>query len=123
MKVLLLVAAVMLWAHGSDAQPNDIVRGPHGGKLQEVSGIEVELLIGDSEVALCAYDAQKGPIDIRGYKASVDIVAGSNREQIALQPEESGTRLVGKSKAPLRPYSAVTLYVTTPAGVTTDVAF
>lgn len=123
MKVLLLIAAIMAWAHGSDAQPYDIVRGPHGGKLQEVLGVEVELLIGDSEVALCAYDTRKDPIDMRAYKASVDIVVGSNRQQITLQPEESGTRLVGKSNAPLRPYSAVTLYVTTPAGVTTGVAF
>lgn len=123
MKVLFLIAAVMLWAHGSDAQPGDIVRGPHGGKLQEVSGVEVELLIGDSEVALCVYGAEKAPLDIRGYKALVDIVTGGNREQITLQPEGSGTRLVGRSKAALRPYSAVTLYVTTPADVTTGVAF
>ena len=66
---------------------------------------------------------QKAPLDVRGYKALVDIVTGGNREQITLQPEETGTRLVGKSNAPLCPYSAVTLYVTTPANVTTGVAF
>lgn len=114
MKMLFLVAAVMLWAHGSDAQPTDIVRGPHGGKLQQISGVEVELLIGDSEVALCVYSTEKAPLDVRKYKALVDIVTGGNREQITLQPEASGTRLVGKSNAPLRPYAAVTLYVTTP---------
>lgn len=123
MKVLFLIVAVMLWANGANAQPNDIVRGPHGGKLQEVAGVEVELLIGDSDVALCVYGTDKAPLNVRGYKASVDIVTGGNREQITLHQEGSGTRLVGKSNAQLRPYSAVALYVTTPTGVTTDVAF
>lgn len=123
MKALFLVAALVLWAHGSVAQSNDIVRGPHDGKLQEVLGFEVELLIGDSDIALCAYGAQKVPLDIRGYKATVDIVAGGNREEITLRPDESGKRLLGKSNVPLRPYSALMLYVTTPAGVTTGVAF
>lgn len=121
--MLFLITTVLLWAHGLGAQPNDVVRGPHGGKLQEVLGLEVELSIGDSDVALCIYDTQKTPLDPRQYKASVDIVTGANRQQFTLQPEDSGSRLVGKSNAPLRPYSAVSLNVTTPAGATTNVAF
>ena len=117
MKVLFLLAAITLWANGSDAQPSDVVRGPHGGKLQEVAGVEIELLFGDSEVALCVYSTERAPLDVRRYKALVDIVIGGNREQITLHPEGSGVRLVGKSNASLRHCSALTLYVTTPADV------
>jgi hypothetical protein len=122
MKILSLIAAIMLWGAPADAQRNDIVIGPHGGKLQEVSGIEVELLIGETEVTLYVYSLEKVLLDVRRYSASVDIVAGGHRELISLRPEET-TKLVGNSKALLRPYSALTLYITVPGSATASVPF
>lgn len=122
MRILSLIAAIIIWGGPADAQRSDIVSGPHGGKLQEVSGLEVELLIGETDVTLYVYSLEKVLLDVRGYSAFVDIVAGGHREQILLRPNET-TKLEGKGKALLRPYSALTLYITIPGNVTASVPF
>lgn len=122
MKSAVLIVALVLWSGAATAQRNDIVTGPHGGKLQEVAGVEVELLVGSQDVTLCVYSNSATLLDARKYEATVTIVSGASRERIALRPTSSG-RLHGAGGAPLRPYSSLTLDLTTPAGLTGRVEF
>lgn len=122
MKTLVMMAAILLWSSTSEAQRTDVVTGPHGGKMQEVAGTEVELLVGEHEVMLCVYSWEDVPLDARRYKAVVTVVSGPNRQKIELQPTKSG-RLGGTGTSALRPYSALSLQLTTPDGVSGTVEF
>lgn len=122
MKVLFLVAAMLFWGNPIDAQRHDVVTGPHGGILQEVADLQVELLVGDRTVTLYAYSRADVALEIRNYNASVVIVSGANRELVQLQAIDA-FRLEGSSTDLLRPYSSLTLYITTPTGLAGTVAF
>lgn len=122
MKTFVMIAALFLWSDVSQAQRGrDIVTGPHGGKMQEVAGVEVELLVGESNVTLCLY-ARDTPLDTSNYRAVVTVVSGPNRERIELRPTTPG-RLGGSSPLPLRPYSTLLLQLTMPNGLTDAVEF
>ena len=120
MKVIFLLAAVLFWGNPTEAQRNDVVTGPHGGVLQEVADIQVELLVGDRTVTLCAYSRGDEALEVQQYKASV--VSGGTREFIKLQAVDA-FHLEGNSKELLLPYSSLSLHVTTPTGLAGTVAF
>ncbi|WP_422035570.1 hypothetical protein [Reyranella sp.] len=122
MKTLLLIAAMMFWGGTSGAQRSDVVGGPHGGKLQEVAGVQVELLVGEMEVTVYVYSTDNTPLDVRDFNITVSIVSGRNHELLQLRAEEP-FKLTGNGKAFLRPYSAVKLYLTTPTGMTGSVEY
>ena len=122
MKALVLIAALALFSNASYAQHGrDIVTGPHDGKMQDIGGVEVELLVGEREVTLRLYE-RNAPIDARNFKAVVTIVSGSNRERIELRPTPTG-RLTGSSTSALRPYSALSLELTPPNGPSATIKF
>ena len=52
----------------------------------------------------------------------VEIVSGDRHEAITLSPSDAVT-LVGRSTGSLRPYSVLTLHLTTPAGRSGSVSF
>lgn len=122
MKALLMLVAMLAWAEPSGAQRYDVVPGPHAGKLEEVAGVQVELVVGDREVRLCVYDVGDVPQPVAGYSASVEIVSGARHETIALSPSDAVT-LVGQGRGSLQPYSALTLHLTTPTGRSGSVSF
>ena len=121
MKALVLIAALILSSTSYAQHGRDIVTGPHDGKMQDIAGVEVELLVGEREVTLCPYE-RNVPIDIRNYKVVVTIVSGSNRERIELRPTPTG-RLTGSSTSALRPYSALSLELTPPNGPSATIKF
>lgn len=122
MKTLILIAAMVVWSGISEAQRTDIITGPHGGMLQEIADVEVELVVGDRAVTLCVYSSGDVQLDAHSYKAAVTIVSGQNIERIELQPTNLG-RLAGTSPSSLLPFSSLTLDLTTPAGSTGAVEF
>ena len=122
MKALVLIAALILFSNASYAQHGrDIVTGPHDGKMQEIADVEVELLVSEREVTLCLC-RQNAPIDTSNYKAIVTVVSGASREQIVLRPTTAG-RLGGSSTSALRPYSVLSLELTSPSGTTGTIRF
>ena len=122
MKVIFLIAAMLFWGNPTGAQRNDVLTGPHGGVLQEVADIQVELIVGDRTVTFCAYSRADEALDVQQYKVSVVIVSGANRELIQLQAVDP-FHLEGNSKELLLPYSSLSLHVTTPTGLAGTVAF
>lgn len=122
MKVLFLVSAMLFWGNPIDAQRHDVVTGSHGGILQEVADLQVELLVGDRTVTLYAYSRADVALEIQNYNASVVIVSGANHELVQLQAIDE-FRLEDSSTDLLRPYSSLTLHITAPTGLAGTVAF
>ncbi len=122
MKALLLLTAMMMWGGISGAQQDDVVPGPHAGKMQEVAGVQVELFLSETGVRICVYDAADVPLNVEGYTGYVEIVSGGERQTITLTPADKVT-LAGQGKGLLAPYSLLTLFLTTPKGESGKVSF
>ena len=58
MRKLILCAALMILATGAFAQGHSHgdKKGPHGGPIYDIVGIEVELVVADRTVTLYVYD-------------------------------------------------------------------
>jgi hypothetical protein len=115
MTKFLAALALVLWAGVAAAQHNHGSVGPNGGKMQDVAGVHIELLVSGTVLTLNALDEDNKPVSTAGYAASIQIVSGSNRETVQFAP--SGTAsLKGEAKAAPAANATYTLVIKTAAG-------
>jgi hypothetical protein len=118
--IRLLAAGLML---ASPALAEDYEKGPNGGLMLDVAGIDAELLTSGTKVTINVFDANKPtPVPTRGYTAAVLIVSGKARETVTLAPSGDNS-LTGDAKAEVAPDATVTLTIRTAEGKSGQVKF
>ena len=118
--IAMLVAGLMLL---SPALAEDYEKGPNGGLMLDVAGIDAELLTSGTKVTINVFDANKPvPVPTKGYTAAVLIVTGKARETVTLAPSGDNS-LTGEAKAQVAPDATVTLTIRTAEGKSGQVKF
>ncbi|TAJ88889.1 hypothetical protein [Reyranella sp.] len=125
MRRLLLTVPLLLWTGLAFAQHQHNhanMKGPNGGKMQDVAGIHAELIVNDRTITIYAFGEDSKALSTKGYSGSVLIVSGGNRETVQLTPTGE-TALKGEAKNRLAPDAAITLVIKTDAGKSGQVKF
>jgi hypothetical protein len=118
--VLAILAALSL---ASPAFAEEYEKGPNGGLMLDVAGIDAELLTSGNTVTINIFEAYNPkPVSTKGYTAAVLIVSGTNREPVALMPSGENS-LKGEAKTAIAPNATITLTIKTEAGKSGQVRF
>jgi hypothetical protein len=105
------------------ALAEDYEKGPNGGLMLDVAGIDAELLTSGNTVTINVFEATSPkPVSTKSYTAAVLIVAGAGRETITLAPQGENS-LKGDAKKPIPPDATITLTIKTEAGKSGQVKF
>lgn len=116
-KLVLSAAALLLLAPAALAQghAHGDKKGPHGGPIQDVVGIEAELLITDRTLTIHVYNEDGKPVPAAGYSGSALIGTGQARQVVQLVAAGENV-LSGTAAAPIPKGASVTLQVKAPTG-------
>ena len=121
MKYILLFVASLMFA--TPVLAEDYEKGPNGGLMLDVAGIDAELLTSGSTVTINGWEPFKpNPVSTKGYSAAVLIVGGNGRETVALAPSDPNS-LKGEAKSAIGPGTTITLTIKTAAGKSGQVKF
>ena len=116
MKLVLLLAAALLWSGSALAQhKHGDTKGPNGGPMQDVAGVHAELVTAGTTVTLNVFDEANKPVSTKGFSGSALVVTGANRETVVLAPSGENA-LKGDAKAAIGSGAAITVIVKTAAG-------
>jgi hypothetical protein len=119
----LVLATLAALSIASPAFAEEYEKGPNGGLMLDVAGIDAELLTSGNTVTINVFEAfSPKPISTKGYAAAVLIVSGTNREPIALMPSGENS-LKGEAKAAIVPNAIITLTIKTAEGKSGQVKF
>src|SRR6266545_3697684 len=111
--VMAMLAA--LWM-ASPAFAEEYEKGPNGGLMLDVAGVDAELLTSGNTVTINVFEATSSkPVSTKGYTAAVLIVSGSNRETLPLAPQGENSLKAG-AKTPIAPGVTITLTIKTAEG-------
>ena len=103
MKKILLVASALLLATPAMAQ-HAHEKGPNGGQMEDVAGVEVEMVASGKTLTFNVFDEAKKPVSTNGFSGSVMLTSGSDRETIPLVA--AGNALKAEAKAAKRGVAA-----------------
>ncbi len=121
MKFALLVIASVIFA--SPVLAEEYEKGPNGGLMLDVAGIDAELLTSGTVVTINVFDASSPtPISTKGYSAAVLIAGGNSRETVALAPSGANS-LKGEAKGAIGPGMTITLTIKTAEGKSGQVKY
>lgn len=98
------------------AAAEDYEKGPNGGLMLDVAGIDAELLTSGNTVTINVFEAFKAkPVSTKGYVGAVLIAGGSARETVNLAPQGENS-LKGEAKNPIPAGATITLTIKTAEG-------
>src|ERR1700687_2873546 len=98
-------------------------KGPNGGLMLDVAGIDAEVLTSGKTVTINVFEAFKAkPVSTKGYTAAVLIVSGAGREPLTLSPSGENS-LKGEAKKPVPSEATITLTIKTAKGKSGQVKF
>jgi hypothetical protein len=118
--VLAILAALSM---ASPAFAEEYEKGPNGGLMLDVAGIDAELLTSGNAVTINIFEAYNPkPVSTKGYTAAVLIVNGSNRELVALIPSGENS-LKGEARSAVVSNAAITLTIKSADGKSGQVKF
>jgi hypothetical protein len=118
--VLAILAALSM---ASPAFAEEFEKGPNGGLMLDVAGIDAELLTSGNTVTINVFEATSPkPVSSKGYTAAVLIVSGSSRETLTLAPQGENS-LKADAKTPIAPGATITLTIKTAEGKSGQVKF
>lgn len=117
MRTSIAAAALLLLASASFAQVHSHgdKKGQHGGAIQDIVGIEAELVVADRGLTVHVYDEAGKPVPAAGYSGSALVGTGQARQVVQLTPG-SGNTLTGAAGAAIPRGAPVTLQLKSPAG-------
>lgn len=114
MKYALLLIASLFFAAPAFAEEYE--KGPNGGLMLDVAGIDAELMTSGNSVTINVFDAKNHtPIATKGYSAAVLITGGAGRETVTLDPQGENS-LKGDAKSPIAGGVTITLTIKTAEG-------
>ena len=97
--MLLPLSGAVAAEKGHDHSHGTAEKGKHGGIVQDVAGVEAELVVTAGTIAVYLSSHGAAPVSPKGAMASVLLTQGTNRVgTIALKP--AGDRLEGKGDVP-----------------------
>jgi len=121
MRYVLVVLAAIFMASPTFAEEYE--KGPNGGLMLDVAGIDAELLTSGSTVTINVFEPFKpNPVSTKGYTAAVLIVSGASREPLTLTPSGENS-LQGDAKRPIPSDATITLTIKTAEGKSGQVKF
>jgi hypothetical protein len=119
-RILLILAALVL---AFPASAEEYEKGPNGGLMLDVAGIDAELLTSGTTVTINVFKAfDPTPISTKGYSAAVLITSGAGRETVTLAPSGENS-LTGDAKSAIAPNATMTLTIKTSEGKSGQVKF
>jgi hypothetical protein len=114
MKVAILFTAALLFAAPASAEEYE--KGPNGGLMLDVAGIDAELLTSGNTVTINVFESTgRKPVSTKGYTAAVLIVSGANRELLTLT-QSGENSLKGEAKTPIPTNATIALTIKTAEG-------
>jgi hypothetical protein len=121
MRFVLTTVAALLMA--SPASAEEYEKGPTGGLMLDVAGIDAELLTSGNTVTVNVFEASSPkPVSTKGYTAAVLIAGGAGRETVTLAPQGENS-LKGDAKNPIAASATITLTIKTAEGKSGQVKF
>jgi hypothetical protein len=118
--VLAILAALSM---ASPAFAEEYEKGPSGGLMLDVAGIDAELLTSGNTVTINVFEPFKPkPVSTKGYTAAVLIIGGVGRETVTLSPQGENS-LKGDAKNPISTGATITLTIKTAEGKSGQVKF
>lgn len=121
MKLVLLLVAALAFAVPAAAEEYE--KGPHGGLMLDVAGIDAELITAGNTVTFNIFVPNTDkPVSTKGFTGAALIVNGSNRETLSLAPQGENS-LKADAKAPIAPGATITLTIKTAEGKSGQVKF
>lgn len=118
--VLAILAAFSL---ASPSLAEEYEKGPNGGLMLDVAGIDAELLTSANTVTVNVFEPFKPkPVSTKDFTAAVLIVSGANREPLTLTPSGENS-LKGEARKPIPAGAAITLTIKTAEGRSGQVKF
>ena len=118
--VLAILAAFSL---ASPSLAEEYEKGPNGGLMLDVAGIDAELLTSANTVTINVFEPFKPkPVSTKRYTAAVLIVSGANREPLTLTPSGENS-LTGEARKPIPADATITLTIKTAEGRSGQVKF
>jgi hypothetical protein len=116
-------ALVLMAALALSSVPALAEKGPNGGQMEDVSGVDAELLVSGSTLTFNIFaDDENKPLSTKGYTGAVLVVNGANRETLSLTPFGENA-LKADAKNPIPAGAAITLTLKTAAGKTGQARF
>ncbi len=121
MKFILLFVVGLIFATSVLAEEYE--KGPNGGLMLDVAGVDAELLTSGTTVTINIFKAfSPAPISTKGYSAAVLITSGAGRETVALAPSGENS-LKGEAKKAIGPGTTITLTIKTSEGKSGQVKY
>lgn len=117
MKFASIIILSLFWAAPSFAQhSHGSEKGPNGGQMEDVAGIDAELVTSGNKVTINVFDPKNSkPVATKGYSGAVLIVSGTVRETVTLTASGENS-LQGEAKTAIAPGATVTLTIKTAEG-------
>lgn len=116
-KFVLIAAASLMVAPAAFAQGHSHAdkKGPHGGPIQDVVGIEAELVVAERAVTVHVYDEAGKPVPAAGFSGSALVGTGQTRQVVQLAPGAENV-LSGTAAGAIPRGATVTLQLKAPGG-------
>ena len=124
LKIMRLVLAILVaLSMSSAAFAEEYEKGPNGGLMLDVAGIDAELMTSGNTVTFNIFIPNTAkPVPTDGFTAAALIVNGSSRETLSLAPQGENS-LKGDAKSPIAPGTTITLTIKTADGKSGQVKF
>ncbi|MEW6394351.1 MAG: hypothetical protein AB1582_07335 [Pseudomonadota bacterium] len=114
MKYALLIIAALAFVTPASAEEYE--KGPNGGLMLDVAGVDAELLTAGATVTINVFaPSTPKPVSTKGFTAAVLITGGSGRETVTLAPQGENS-LKGDAKIAIPAGATITLTIKTAEG-------
>lgn len=116
MKYIVILVLSLIWSAPSFAQhAHGSEKGPNGGPMEDVAGIDAELVTSGNTITINVFDESKKPVATKDFTGAAPIGATAGRETNTLAPSGENF-LKGEAKGPIVPGAAVALTIKTAEG-------
>jgi len=116
MKTVALLSALLLSSVAAVAQhKHGDMKGPNGGPMRDVAGVDVELLTSGNTLTFNLFDEANKPVSAKGFTGTAVIVFLSDKETIQLAPS-GDYALKGDATKAIAKGAAITIVLQSPAG-------
>lgn len=118
--VLAILAALSM---ASQVSAEEYEKGPNGGLMLDVAGIDAELMTSGNTVTFNIFVPNTPKqVSTKGFTAAALIVSGNSRETLPLAPQGENS-LKGDAKNPIAAGATITLTIKTAEGKSGQVKF
>lgn len=90
-------------------------KGPNGGPMEDVAGVDAELITAGNKVTINVFDQKTKPVSTKGFTAAVLIAVSGGKETLTLIVTGENS-MQGEAKAPVAAGAAITLTLKTAEG-------